>query len=116
MESTTKTKSRTTVAARVAGEDIRQGDYVTVLNEALEFMSFLWNGSGAALPPDELVRVSYTPSDAGQPYKVYAVCLPFVYVKRPRGGIETIDIRQKQLVRLDRKSGRAVWKRMRKKK
>ena len=114
MNATTETPSTTTVAARIAGEDINQGDYVTVLNEIVELPSYLWSCSGATLPADELVRIPYKPSDAGQPYKVIAVCLPFVYVKRPRGGVNVIDTRQQQLVRLDPDHSRMVWKQMRK--
>ena len=114
METTTETNYQTTVAARVAGEDIKQGDYVTVLNEIVELPSFLWSCSGSTLPADEPVRIRYMPSDAGQPFKVVAVCLPFVYTKRPKGGTKTFDTRQNQLVRLDPDSGHAVWKRLRK--
>ncbi len=114
MTATTETKSSTTVAARIAGEDIHPGDYVTVLNESVELPSYLWNCSGGALPADELVRILYKPSDAGQPYKVVAVCLPFVYTERPRRGTKIFDTRQNQLVRLDPDTGHAVWKRIRK--
>ena len=54
------------------------------------------------------------PRDAGQPYKVISVCLPLVYAKRPRGGINVIDTRQQQLVRLDADRSREVWKQIRK--
>jgi hypothetical protein len=84
------------------------------LNEIVELPSYLWSCSAAALPADELVRIPYKPSDAGQPYKVIAVCLPFVYVKRPKGGVNVIDTRQQQLVRLDPDRSRSVWKQMRK--
>ena len=114
MKATTASNFQTTVAARIAGEDINKGDYVTVLNEIVELPSFLWNYSGAALPADEPVRMRYLPSDAGQPYKVIAVCLPFVYAKPPQGEIHVIDTRQQQLVRLDPERSREVWKQMRK--
>ena len=114
MNATAETKSSTTVAARIAGEDINQGDYVTVLNEIVELPSYLWSCSGAALPADEPVRIPYMPRDAGQPFKVIAVCLPFVYAERPRGGVNVIDTRQQQLVRLDPDRSRSVWKQMRK--
>ncbi|MEM9589391.1 MAG: hypothetical protein AAGA03_19070 [Planctomycetota bacterium] len=114
METTTETHYATNVAARVAGEDIRRGDYVTVLNEIVELPSFLWCCSGGTLPADEPVRIRCMPGDAGHPFRVVAVCLPFVYTKRPKGGTATFDTRQYQLVRLDRDSGRAMWKRLRK--
>ena len=114
METTTETNYQTTVAARVAGEDIQEGDYVTVLNEIIEFPSYMWSSSAAALPPDEPVRIAYMPCDAGHPNRVFAICLPFVYVKRPRGGVAVIDTRQQQLVRLDPARSRLVWKQIRK--
>ncbi len=114
METTTETNDQTTVAARVAGEDIKRGDYVTVLNKIVELPSFLWSCSSSILPADEPVRLRCMPSDAGQPFKVVAVCLPFVYTKRPKGGTTAFDTRQNQLVRLDPDSGRKVWKRLRK--
>lgn len=111
----TKTKPATTVAARIAGEDLRTGDYVTILSQIYEIPSYLWCSSGVGLAPDEPVRSRYLPrSAAGEPNKVVAICLPFVYVKRPRGTIVGLDTRQQQIVRLDRDNGRLIWKRMRK--
>ena len=57
MKTTTETNFQTTVAARIAGEDINQGDYVTVLNEIVELPSFLWSCSGVALPADGRLRL-----------------------------------------------------------
>lgn len=114
MNTTTETQFQTTVAARIAGEDLRRGDFVTVLNESFELPPFLWNCSDVALPADEPVCIRYMARDAGQPYKVIDVCLPFVYAKRATGGINIIDTRRQQLVRLDADRGRKVWKGIRK--
>jgi hypothetical protein len=116
MKTSTETRSETvtTVAARIAGEDIAKGDFVTILSEIIEAPSFLWNCSSVSLPPDEPVRTRYLPRAAGEPHKVVAVCLPFVYAKRPRGTLIAFDTRQQQLVRLDRDNGRSLWKQMRK--
>jgi len=111
---TTKTKSATTIAARVAGEDIAKGDYVTILSEIIELPSFLWCCSSVSLPPDEPVRIRYLPQAVGQPHQVVAVCLPFVYAKLPSSKIIALDTRQQQLVRLDRVNGRSLWKQMQK--
>ena len=83
MKATTKTRSETvtTVAARIAGEDIAQGDFVTILSEIIELPSYLWACSGLSQPIDEPVRTRYLPRVVGKPHKVVAVCLPFVYVK-----------------------------------
>jgi hypothetical protein len=114
METTTETTCQTTVAARVAGEDILPGDYVTILNSSVELPSFLWCASGSTLPADEPVRIVCVPRDAGRPFKVVTVCLPFVYTKDPQAGTIILDTRQQQLVRLDPKNGSVVWKRLRK--
>lgn len=114
METTTETNFATNVAARVAGEDIKPGDYVTALSEIYELPSFLWCCSGGTFAADEPVRSVYKARDAGQPSKVIAVCLPFVYAKQARGGTTIFDLRKHELVRLDRKTGRTVWKQLRK--
>ncbi len=112
MKVATQTDLETTVAARIAGEDIACGDFVAVMNEIVELPSFLWSCSGVSLAPDEPVRIRYVASDAGQPYKVIGVCLPFVYAKTHRGRVVVIDTRQRQLVRLDQDCARTVWQTM----
>lgn len=105
----------TSVVARVAGEDLKPGDFVTALTEMIEFPSFFWCCDSSSTPKDELVRLRYLPRDAGEPFKVIAVCLPFVYTKRSSGKLTTFDTRKHQLVKLDNMSGKKVWKRMRSK-
>jgi hypothetical protein len=113
MSSTTpKETFQTTMVAHVAGEDLRPGNFVTIASEQIELPSFLWSCSGGFMPADELVRLSYLPVEAGLPYKVKAICLPFVYAERVTGKLTTLDTRQKRLVRLDQKVGRDVWKRL----
>ncbi len=112
MKLTTKDDAEISVAARVAGEDIARGDFVAVTNEIMELPSYYWSYSGAMLPPEEPVRIRFTARNAGQPYKVLGVCLPFVYAKTHRGRLIVIDTRQKQLVRLDRECARTVWQKM----
>lgn len=112
MKVSTPTDLKTTVAARIAGEDIACGEFVAVMNEIVELPSFLWDSSGVSLAPHEPVRIRYTASDAGQPYRVIGVCLPFVYAKTPRGRVIIIDTRQRQLVRLDRECAATVWQKM----
>ncbi len=114
MDTLVETNCTTNVAARVAGEDIKSGDYITALTEMYEFPSFLWCGSDCNLAAEEPIKMVLRAGDAGQPNKVFAVCLPFVYGKRVGGGIEIFDVRKHQIVRLDREIGRTVWKRLRK--
>ena len=99
-----------TAAATVAGEDIACGDYVSLLNETVDFPSFLWDSCGATLSPHELVRLRVIPAKAGHPLKVFAICLPFVYAKTPRGEMATLDTWRAQLVRLNRKCAKVIWK------
>jgi hypothetical protein len=62
------------------------------------------------LSPHELVRLKMIPANAGQPLRVIAICLPFVYARTPSGEMATIDTRRAQLVRLHRKCAKTIWK------
>ena len=97
----------------IAGEDLACGDYIVLLNETVDFPSFLWDACGASLSPHELVRLRVVPSNAGYPLRVIAICLPFVYAKTPGGETTTIDTRRTQLVRLHRKCAKVIWKELR---
>ena len=116
MKTRAKFQQDPTLAATVAGEDLAGGDYVALLNEVIDFPSFLWDSCGASLSPHEMVRLRLFPEQAGKPLKVLVVCLPFVYAKSPSGDTKTIDTRQLQLVRLNRKCAKIVWKELRSKK
>jgi hypothetical protein len=115
MKTVTEKITETTVAMRIAGEDIACGDYVSVLTKIVELPSYLWDCSENVLPPEEPVRIRINADDAGQPYKVIGICLPFVYVKKHCGAVLTLDTRQKQLVRLDKACARTVWKELKSK-
>jgi hypothetical protein len=113
MKAQTVSQLEPTAAATVAGEDLACGDYVALLNETVDFPSFLWDACGASLSPHELVRLKVIPSAAGYPLRVIAICLPFVYAKTPDGKAVTIDTRRTQLVRLHRKCAKVMWKELR---
>lgn len=113
MTNTTETKLPTAVAARVAAEDIQPHDFVAVLNQVYELPPFLWCGSGTVAAIEEPIRLCFMTSDPGVPFKVMNVCLPFVYAKDDCGKQAVFDIRRHQLVRLESKVARKVWKRMR---
>jgi hypothetical protein len=98
------------VAATIAGEDLACGDYVALLNETIDCPSFLWNASDTRLSPHELVRLKVIPATAGEPLRVIAICLPFVYAKTPGGETVTVDTRRTQLVKLHRKIAKVVWR------
>jgi len=99
MTASTIAIDRISLASLVAHEDLRVGDFVTVLNEFVEFPSFLWCDS-VPKHTEELVRMQFCATEGGAPLKVRAICLPFVYVKSPTGAIQTIDLRRVELVRL----------------
>ena len=98
------------VSRTLAPEDLESGDFVAVLQEIVECPSFLWNCDGQLLPPDKPVRLVCRGSEGGTPLKVKAICLPFVFVKRPCGQHRILDVRQHRLVRLSAEYARVVWK------
>ena len=104
------------LAKCVAAEDLECGDFVAVLDQIFEFASFMWSTDPHMLPPHEPVRILCRPSDSGRPLKVKAICLPFVFVKPPRGKHKTLDVRQCRFVRLNQHYAKKVWRKLRKRK
>ena len=98
------------VAARVAPEDLRAGDYVAILSMIREYPSFFWCGDSDLTTREEPVRVLFRDYQSGTPLKVKAICLPFVFVKQPDGTSRSLDVRQVQLVRLSDDYANTVWK------
>ncbi|MEZ5944953.1 MAG: hypothetical protein R3C18_26510 [Planctomycetaceae bacterium] len=108
-----KSSPEPTVAATVAGEDIVGGDYVAILTQTFDVPSYFWNGCLTSLLPEETVRLKLIPETAGLPLKVVAVCLPFIYTTTPFGQSVTLDTRRLQLVRIDKKCAKAIWRQRR---
>jgi hypothetical protein len=102
-----------TLAARVAAEDLRVGDDVAILNEIHEVPTWFWPCSDVSLESEGLVRIRTVARGGGTPLRVEAVCLPFVFLKRPDGRPRQVDVRRVQLVRLDRRYARLVRKALR---
>jgi hypothetical protein len=99
-----------TLAKALAPEEIRQGDFVTMLHVVAELPSFLWCADASTLPQHELIRLQFVPAGGGIPLKVKSVCLPFVLVKLPWGRRRTLDLRTFRLARLDRQYASVTWK------
>lgn len=99
-----------TLAQGVAGEDLKVGEFISLLWTTSQYLSYLWDQGTRLLSPDEVVRVRYIPSSTGHPHKVVGVCLPFVYVKSSNDQIEVIDLRLSQVVRLDQDCAKEVWR------
>ena len=76
---------RSTLAKTLAPEEIRRGDFVTLLDVTYEVPSNFWDADAVTLPRDQPVRIRCMPERGGVPLKVQGVCLPFVLVKEPRG-------------------------------
>ncbi|HZZ74163.1 MAG TPA: hypothetical protein VFE24_18145 [Pirellulales bacterium] len=100
---------RSLIAATVAPEDLRRGDYVAIASEIIEVPSFLWTDNLPGVR-DDLVRLRRLPTDDRAPRKVKEICLPFIFVKLPSGEHQTIDIRLASLVRLQKSYAKNVWK------
>lgn len=108
MKTTLEAQHGSSLAATVAPEDLRRGQFVAVLSEIIELPSFLWTETFCG--HSELVRIRYLPTENRVPLKVKAICLPYVFVKLPCGQHKTIDVRLASLVRLDKSYAKAVWK------
>ncbi len=112
MRTRIRNEESSSIAARVAPEDLRRGDFVAILSEIIEWPSFLWTET-EPYSRDEPVRVRRLDTEDRAPLKVKAICLPFVFAKLPNGQFRTIDIRLARLVRLERGYAKMVWKALR---
>jgi hypothetical protein len=101
------------VAASVAPEDLRCGNFVAVLSVIREVPSFFWCGDSGTSSREEPVRIQLMQDD-GTPLKVKAVCLPFVLAKDAHGKHRTLDARSCRLARLSTDYAKKVWKAARK--
>jgi hypothetical protein len=114
MKTHAKTQDESLMAKPLAAEDLRCGDFVSVLHEFVEWPSCYWPNDSHRLTPSEPVRIQQKASDGGIPHKVKAICLPFVFVKLPDGQHKMLDVRRQPLVRLSRDFARPVWQTLRK--
>lgn len=114
MKTTTKNNLDATLARAMAAEDLCLGDYVALLSVVYEVASYMWDCSSELLPAHEPVRITCSPYDEPQLFRIDEICLPFVFVKEPCGGHRTLDVRRCQLARLDDRYGTRVWKTLRK--
>lgn len=110
---TVKTQSPTaeraaTLAKPLAPEDVRPGDYVAVLDEQYEYPAVVWYCEPPMGRENEVIRVRIRPTEDGGPLRVIDACLPFVFVKPPKGSGRTLDLRAVRLARLDRGYARRV--------
>jgi hypothetical protein len=98
------------LAKPVAAEDLRRGDYFAILAETREYPSFYWCFDPALEPRDKPVRITWKTANCGTPWKVKAICLPFLFAMNPLGQTQTFDLRHFQVARVDAEYGKYVWK------
>jgi hypothetical protein len=92
-------------------EDIRSGQYVTVLYTVSELFPWWCVDEAIGRQPD-VVRFRKLPGeDETAPMRVIDVCLPFVLVKRLDGQHRTLDVRQVTLARVADRFGRRAFRR-----
>jgi hypothetical protein len=90
------------VARLLHPEDISVGDNVALAIQSYDYPSFCWYmADPAIMPPDQTIRLSFVPQDRSKPFKVIAVCLPFVLCEKVDGKFQTFDVRTVQLMRLE---------------
>jgi len=109
-ECTSSAAAEATLAKALAPEDIRPGDFVTLLFVITELPSYWWHGESWNLPHDQPVRIRLTYNCDGMPMRVKSVCLPFVLTKSPAGEQSTIDLRKCQVARLNKAYAKLAWK------
>ena len=100
-------KKKISLASSIAPEDIRRGVYVAVLHEIDQFYP-CWFGDVSS--SKEPVNIRVLPANEPEPLKVLEVCLPFVTAQRADRSLVTIDVRRRELARLDDGYARRVIK------
>lgn len=98
------------VSRVLAPEDIRVGDYISVLHIIGEHLpTCLEDASWRRTEP---LRVRWLPWSV-TPVRVIDVCLPYVLVRGPSGRHGTLDVRRYELTRVPKSYGREVFRRLR---
>ena len=102
-------KHTISMASQLAPEDVRPDMYVTVHEVIREHPTFFLCPDGPMPPAGHKVRLAWRAVRAGTPYRVKAVCLPYVLVYDTKNDPHTFDVRRHRLVRLDDEYGRQAW-------
>ncbi len=99
------------LARALAPEDVRRGQYVSMLYMVDEAVPFFAEPESWRSPTP--LRYLLLPCGGMTPMRVLDVCLPFVFVRGAWGGHATLDVRQHKLARVSRRFGRLAFKRLR---
>ena len=98
-----------TISQPLAPEDIRAGDFVSLLQVVSEVLPFFFM-EDVQYRKVETVKITHLPHST-RPLEVVEVCLPFVLVKGTDGKHETLDVRRHRLARLSQRYGKKAFKR-----
>jgi hypothetical protein len=98
------------VARTLAPEDVAPGDYVCVLAETYEWISIF---CASEFERPAVQRSTMVPNETDPPMLVEAVCVPFVFVREPKGARRVIDLRRVRLARVSKRFGARVFAAMR---
>ncbi len=93
----------------LAPEDIRPGDFVSLLHVVSECVPFFCI-EDVQFRQIEPVRITHMPRSI-EPMEVVEVCLPFVLVRKVDGEHATLDVRRHKLARLSQRFGKKSFKR-----
>lgn len=98
---------------QVGAEDLEVGEYITPVFEKHQFPSYLWDGdSTSASTP---IEVTVRPKNAGIPYKIIEICVPFILGKCPKGKLQRFDLRGMDIGKVSRKYAKTYKKSRRRK-
>lgn len=113
MDTTTK-KVDSQAVRRLAPEDIKPGQFVTIHKRTGEVFYMASACESAFVEPSvKVLRFGYTPEHSGLPFRVKEVCLPFVLASNPEGQFVTLDTRKMELVALSDGYGKEAFKSLR---
>ncbi len=100
------------VAKTLAPEDIRAGDFITILTIVREAFPDMYDDTMPAEQRARAIRVATTPESRPAILRVEAVCLPLVLTVKPDGKPRVLDTRRVRLARVDTGFGCLVFQRL----
>lgn len=105
-----KNKKHTiSMARRLAPEDVKPDMFVALHEVICEHATYFLYPDALKPVEQQKMRIVWQADGAGKPYRVKAVCLPYVLALEPEGNPRTFDLRKHNLVRLDDAYGRQAF-------
>ena len=101
-------------ARRIHPEDLVVGDDIAITEVSYQYGTFAWCALDTfKYPADEVITLTYRPTEDHFPQKVVSICLPFLLCEKIDGKHIIHDVRSLQLTRLESgfaKSARDAYK------